>query len=165
MIARSLTSSALVLACIALASCTSKPLPTEVPRTSNLRTIDSATAATVTGTIKFTGVVPKPIPIDMSADPACKGQNVAQPITAKNGNLANVFVYVKDGLGEGGWTYSTPQVEIVQQGCKYVPHVVGIMAGQTVRIVNADDTMHNIHPMPQHNHEWNAAQMAHGEPL
>jgi plastocyanin len=146
-------------------ACTRQSAPTTPAQNSATRTIDPSTAASLSGTIKFTGVVPRPIPIDMSADPACKGKNVAEPIVAKNGNLANVFVYVKDGLGSGGWTYSSPQVEIVQQGCKYVPHVIGIMAGQAVRIVNVDDTMHNIHPMPRNNHEWNAAEMPHGEPL
>jgi plastocyanin len=145
-------------------SCTRQAAPSAESH-SPARSIDSSTAATLSGVVKFTGMVPKSIAIDMSADPACKGKNVAEPIAATNGNLANVFVYVKDGLGSGGWTYYAPQVEIVQQGCKYVPHVIGIMAGQSVRIVNADDTMHNIHPMPRNNHEWNAAEMPHGEPL
>lgn len=165
MIMRKLAVSCLILISLAFVSCTSKPSTTEYSQPKKLRSIDQTTGATLTGIVKFTGLVPKAIPIDMSADPACKGQNVSEPIAAKNGNLANVFIYVKDGLGESGWAYPVPQVEIVQQGCKYVPHVVGIMTGQTVRIINADDTMHNIHPIPQHNHEWNAAQMSHGEPL
>ncbi len=154
-----------LLVCFACASCDSKPASIQSAARPALHKIDPSTAATLTGSVKFTGAAPKPIAIDMSADPACRGQNVAQPIAANNGNLANVFVYVKEGLVDSGWTYAGPQVEIFQQGCKYVPHVVGIMAGQTVRIINTDDTMHNIHPMPQHNHEWNAAQMSHGEPL
>ncbi len=153
------------VALLLISACTERPAQEPQPKPAAVRAVDPATASTLTGTVKFTGVVPKPIPIDMSADPACKGQNLAESIAEKDGNLANVFVYVKSGLGESGWTYSGPQVEIKQQGCKYVPHVIGVMAGQTVRIVNADDTMHNIHPMPQHNHEWNAAQMSHGEPL
>jgi len=146
-------------------SCTKQSTPKAESTTPVTRSIDFAGAAMLTGIVKFDGTAPKPIPIDMSTDPACKGKNVAEPIAAKNGNLANVFIYVKDGLGSGGWKYSAPQPEIVQQGCKYVPHVIGIMAGQSVRIINGDDTMHNIHPMPRNNHEWNAAEMPHGEPL
>ena len=35
----------------------------------------------------------------MSQDAACKGINTAETIVVDGGNLANVFVYVKDGLG------------------------------------------------------------------
>src|SRR5262249_40700410 len=52
--------------------------------------IDPATAASVSGTVKFDGTAPKPAKIDMSQDPACKGGNEAETIVASNGNLANV---------------------------------------------------------------------------
>lgn len=156
----------ITLGTLLLASCTAQTEHTQSQsQATPALTVDPGTAATLTGTVKFTGSAPKPIQIDMSVDPSCKGQNVAEPVVTKNGNLANVFVYVKQGLPDGNWASTGPQVEIVQQGCKYVPHVVGVVAGQTVRILNADETMHNIHPMPQHNREWNAAQMSHGEPL
>src|ERR1019366_3034863 len=61
--------------------------------------IDPATVATVNGTVKFDGAAPKPSKIDMSQDPGCKGANEAENVVAAGGDLANVFVYVKDGLG------------------------------------------------------------------
>src|SRR6201997_2951682 len=61
--------------------------------------IDPATVATVSGTVKFDGTAPKAAKIDMSQDPACKGDNTAETLVADGGKLANVFVYVKDGLG------------------------------------------------------------------
>jgi len=61
--------------------------------------IDPATAATVNGTVKFDGTAAKPSKIDMSQDPACKGANEAENVVVDGGDLANVFVYVKDGLG------------------------------------------------------------------
>ncbi|HET8668080.1 MAG TPA: carboxypeptidase regulatory-like domain-containing protein [Terriglobales bacterium] len=82
-----------------------------------------------------------------------------------NGKLANVFVYVKDGLGNyGGWTTAGPPA-IQQKGCRYLPHVIGVMAGQSVTILNQDPTMHNIHPMPKQNREWNVAQASGAQPL
>lgn len=128
------------------------------------RAVDPASAATVSGTVQFTGPVPKLVKIDMSADPACRGDNGSEQIVAKGGKLANVFVYVKEGAG-GGWTLGPRDVVVRQEGCRYVPHVVGVMAGQTVRFENLDDAMHNIHPMPRNNQEWNTAQSPHGEPL
>src|SRR5690349_19369807 len=61
-------------------------------------TIDPSTVGSVSGTIKFTGTAPKPVKIDMSQDPACKGTNTSEDMVVDGGNLANVFVYVKDGL-------------------------------------------------------------------
>src|SRR5690348_18204140 len=120
--------------------------------------IDPATVATVSGTVKFDGTAPKPAKIDMSQDPGCKGTNEAESVVVSGGDLANVFVYVKDGLGNR--TFDAPKDPVVldQKGCQYHPHVLGVMAGQTVQIKNDDPTTHNIHPTPKDNREWNESQ-------
>ena len=120
--------------------------------------IDPATVATINGTVKFDGTAPKASKIDMSQDPGCKGMNEAENTVVSGGDLANVFVYVKDGLG--GRTFDVPKDAVVleQKGCRYHPHVLGVMAGQTVDIKNSDPTTHNIHPTPKDNREWNESQ-------
>jgi len=120
--------------------------------------IDPATVATISGTVKFAGTAPKASKIDMSQDPGCKGTNEAENIVVANGDLANVFVYVKDGLGNR--TFDVPKDPLVldQKGCQYHPHVLGVMAGQTIQIKNDDPTTHNIHPTPKDNREWNESQ-------
>jgi len=120
--------------------------------------IDPATVATISGTVKFDGAAPKASKIDMSQDPGCKGANEAENVLVTGGDLANVFVYVKDGLGSR--TFDAPKDPIVldQQGCRYHPHVLGVMTGQTVQIKNDDPTTHNIHPTPKDNREWNESQ-------
>jgi plastocyanin len=120
--------------------------------------IDPATAATVTGTVKFDGAAPKAAKIDMSQDPNCQGSNTAENIVVGGGDLANVFVYVKDGLGSRTFAVPADAVTLTQSGCRYKPHVLGVMAGQTVKIVNGDPTTHNIHPTPKDNREWNESQ-------
>jgi plastocyanin len=120
--------------------------------------IDPATVATVNGTVKFDGAAPKASKIDMSQDPACKGMNEAENVVVDAGNLSNVFVYVKDGLGSRTFDVPATPVVLDQSGCKYHPHVLGVMAGQTVQIKNDDQTTHNIHPTPKDNREWNESQ-------
>jgi plastocyanin len=127
--------------------------------------IDPATAATVHGTVKFDGTAPKPSKIDMSQDPACKGSNESEAVVVSGGDLANVFVYVKDGLGSRTFDVPKDAVVLDQQGCKYHPHVLGVMAGQTVQIKNDDQTTHNIHPTPKDNREWNESQPPAAAPL
>jgi len=114
--------------------------------------IDPATAGTVSGTIHFSGQAPKPIVIDMAQDPACayasKEPNYTEQYVVHDDKLANVFVYVKDGLGNKIYPASSTPVVLDQKGCRYVPHVIGVMAGQPVEFRNSDPTMHNVHPAP-----------------
>jgi plastocyanin len=138
---------------------------TAAPAPTPAAPIDPATAATVNGTVKFDGAAPKAAKIDMSQDPACKGMNEAEAVVVTGGDLANVFVYVKDGLGSRTFDVPTTPVVLDQQGCKYHPHVLGVMAGQTVQIKNDDQTTHNIHPTPKDNREWNESQPPAAAPL
>jgi len=127
--------------------------------------IDPNTVATVSGTVKFDGTAPKPAKIDMSQDAACKGTNEAENIVVSGGDLANVFVYVKDGLGNRSFDVPKDPVTIDQQGCRYHPHVLGLMTGQNVQIKNDDQTTHNIHPTPKDNREWNESQPPSAAPI
>ena len=127
--------------------------------------IDPATVATISGVVKFDGTPPKPQKIDMSQDPACKGNNETETVEVHDGDLENVFVYVKDGLGNYSFDVPKEPVKLDQQGCRYHPHVLGVMAGQTVEIINSDNTTHNIHPSPKDNREWNESQPPKAAPL
>lgn len=127
--------------------------------------IDPATAATVSGSVSFDGAAPKATKIDMSQDTNCQGGNTAETVVVNGGKLANVFVYVKDGLGDRTFPVPSDPVTLTQSGCKYKPHVLGVMAGQTISIVNADPTTHNIHPTPKDNREWNESQAPQAAPL
>src|SRR6266478_3994970 len=149
---------------LSLAGCGKKEPAEEQPAASSPATapaatpIDPATAATVSGTVKFEGVAPKPAKIDMSQDANCKGSNTAENLVVAGGDLANVFVYVKEGLGNRTFALPKDPVVLDQSGCKYHPHVLGVMAGQSVKIENSDPTTHNIHPTPKDNREWNESQ-------
>jgi hypothetical protein len=43
--------------------------------------------------------------------------------------------------------------------------MVGVQAGQTLKILNSDPTTHNIHPVPANNREWNTSMSPGGSPL
>src|SRR5206468_12061231 len=67
--------------------------------------VDTATAGDVKGVVTLDGVAPKNEPIKMNADPVCVKQNTTPQsqetylVSDDGKNLGNVFVYVKDGLG------------------------------------------------------------------
>jgi plastocyanin len=143
-------------------SATSEAQPAAAPAATP---IDPNTVASINGTVKLDGTAPKPAKIDMSQDPACKGMNSAETIVSDKGDLANVFVYVKDGMENRTFDVPAQPVTIDQQGCKYHPHVLGVMAGQNIEIKNDDPTTHNIHPTPQSNREWNESQPPQTPPI
>ena len=122
------------------------------PQTVTYTQIDPATSGAISGTVRFTGKAPAPIAIDMAQDPACglasKMPNNTEQYVVHDGKMANVFVYVKDGLGNRVYMPSSTPVVLDQKGCRYVPHVVGVMVGQPVEFRNSDPTMHNVHIVP-----------------
>ncbi len=155
---------ALMVSLLVVAGCQKEQAPTEtlsgpVATTSApAKPIDPATVASLSGTIKFTGTAPKAGKIDMSQDPNCAGgPSFAETVVTEGGNLANVFVYVKEGFA-GAAPAPAEAVTLDQNGCKYVPHVMGVVAGQTVKILNSDNTTHNVHPTPKINRDWNESQ-------
>jgi plastocyanin len=132
--------------------------------------IDPATVGEVTGKISFAGAKPQPQRIVMDDDPTCLQKHLG-PVFAEdgavngNGTLSNAFVYVKAGAEKYTFVPPADPVVLDQDGCMYKPHVVGLMTGQTLKIVSSDDTTHNIHPMPQNNREWNMSQAPGSAPI
>jgi plastocyanin len=118
--------------------------------------------ASISGKVTFAGTVPPAEKVKLSADPKCvelnKGGLEKQPIRVKDGGLADVYVYVKSGLPPGNYPAPTEAAEIDQQGCNYTPHIVAMRTGQPLKIKNNDDTLHNIHPRPTVNAEFNIGQ-------
>jgi plastocyanin len=127
--------------------------------------VDPATAGSIIGTIRLEGTPPAPQPINMSSDPYCEkqaGQSTETVAAGSGSTLQNVFVYVKDGLGDRAFPVPSTSVVLDQKGCRYVPHVVGIQVGQTLDILSSDNTLHNVHAMPERNREFNQAHQLAG---
>jgi plastocyanin len=133
------------------------------------RASSADTPSSVKGTVKFEGVAPKPSRIDMSQDPICAKLHSTPVMTEDvvvggDGGLANVVIYVSDGLTSHTFQPPSQPAVLEQKGCQYKPHVLAIQATQKLNVVNSDETTHNIHPTPNTNREWNMTQ-PHGMPL
>ncbi len=125
--------------------------------------VDPATAGGVTGHVTLTGTPPANLPIKTKSDPNCRVPLTTQSfVVGTGGSLANVFVYVKDGLGNLKFPVPATPLVLDQKGCQYRPHVFGVQAGQTIEILNSDMTLHNIHAWPQTNQEFNLGQSLQG---
>jgi len=167
----------LVLSLLAVGSnCGGSQPATNEPATNATTAAGPYTGAkgTITGVISFNGTPPAPKKIDTGADPACGAASpnlMTDDTIVKDGKLANVFIYVKDGeaggkkIGDYTWPTPTTAVTLDQNGCHYKPHVMGIQVNQKLSVTNSDKTTHNIHPTPSLNKEWNKTQPVGAAPI
>ena len=152
-----------VVACGGGGSTSEKPAATAASG----QKVDTATAGNVTGMAMLEGTAPANEAIKMNADPVCMRENKTPQeqetwVVGSGGALGNVFVYVKDGLGNYVFDTPTESVTLDQKGCRYHPHVFGIRVNQPLQIVNSDPTLHNIHALPKVNKEFNNGQPIQG---
>lgn len=130
-------------------------------------TAQSLFSADVTGKVTLKGTPPKEIPIQMDA--TC-GKLHSAPVTtrhyvtAPDGGLANVFVYIKSGVSGAAAAPGKETPILDQVNCMYEPYVLGVMANQKFKAKNSDSFLHNVHPTPKvaGNAEKNAAQPVKG---
>ncbi len=119
-------------------------------------------AGTITGRVRYTGAK-RPRPKWDLADDFCvhahpdglrkEGVNVNE-----KGEVRNVYVSIKEGLGAETWPPPGDVLVLNQEGCTYVPHVFGIQVGQNLDIKNSDPILHNVHYVPVRNKEQNLSQ-------
>lgn len=123
---------------------------------------DSMGTTTVSGKVAFNGQAPTPKSFKMDSDPVCNamGEGTEETVIVNSGGLANVVVSVSKGLDGYKFAKGSGKVTIDQKGCKYIPHVVAMQAGQTLSISNSDDTVHNVHSYSKRNQAFNQAQPA-----
>lgn len=125
-----------------------------------MATTQVTNGGTISGVVNFAGSAPAMGTIDMSAEPTCAAAHTTPPmeesVVASGGKLQYVFIYIKEGL-TGSYPAPAPTT-IDQRGCVYIPHVVGVMVGETLEIKNSDGLLHNIHTMPTANREFNRGQ-------
>lgn len=128
----------------------------------------------IAGTISFTGAPPAPKPISMEQDPVCASSNpnaAAEDLVVNGDKLQNVFIYIKDGkAGDKNISsikFDTPAqaIKLDQQGCRYVPHVIGIQTNQPFEVVNSDPTAHNVNVDAKLNDKFNQGQPPSGAPI
>ncbi len=130
--------------------------PAEMP-------FDEGTAGDVQGSVVFEGTPPSPEPLDMASEPDCAAMYDETPTrdlikVSGDGQLGDVFVYVSEGLEDMQFPIPEEGTVIDQQGCRYIPHITGVMANQTFVLRNSDGLLHNINARPEVNRPFNISQ-------
>ena len=124
-------------------------------------TIPQESGSRVTGIVKLKGEPPKTRTMKIAC-PLCaplypQGMPREDLTLGKQGEIQGAFVIVKAGLE--GKKYDLPEgpVSVEMKGCRFEPHVLGLRAGQKLRLRNQDPHNHCVHAIPFDNREFNIA--------
>lgn len=107
---------------------------------------------TIRGKVMFKGdpAKYKRTVIDRSANPACEKEvkKVETEDVILNENtdpitIRNVLVSIQAGLEDYAFPVPREPAILMQHGCRYEPHVLGVVARQPLRVYNADDVAHS----------------------
>jgi len=147
-----------------------EPAPERIPKSKDPRgPIDPSKTGTIRGVVSFEGEAPARQPLAIGSTGGCP-EHAAPPLSeivlVENGRLANVFVWIRDGLD--GWDLPPAKNEdraIDQKGCLYTPHVVGVRTGDRVVVRNSDPTTHNVNIRSRSNDSRNLLQPPNGQPV
>jgi hypothetical protein len=108
----------------------------------------------IKGKLTFAGTKP---PLKSVGGAKCHAAAAEVPedyllVNDKN-ELANVVVYLKDPPAVDAPPPPPPVMD--QKNCVYIPHVVALQAGQSLKITSSDPTLHNFHAFGKANGESN----------
>ncbi len=110
-------------------------------------------AGDITGKITLKGTPPaNPEVKDLAADVNC-GKIVTEKVfmpfyvVGSGGELADVFVTIKDMTGKSTGASAPPAV-LDQKGCQYHPYVSAIQTKQMLLVKNSDPLLHNVNVTP-----------------
>jgi plastocyanin len=153
----------LAVSLVFLAACGSGTQPRREDASLPPAHVDPLTAGVISGRVLFQGEAPVMPVIDMSSNPQCERQHHTPQraevvVVNSNGTLRNVFVWIKAGLPRARWTPPVESAKLDQKGCVYSPHVLGIMEGQQLEILNSDPVNHNVHAESAINPPWNESE-------
>ena len=137
---------------------TSAPLQEKAAAASKF--LDPTTTGTIKGKVFFEGTSPALVDLPIRGNPECavfhpSGAIRSEELLVENGLLRNVFVYVKQGLEGHAFQVPPSPVTVENKRCVYVPHVVGVQAGQPLLLINDDPTLHNVHLYSKSNRAFN----------
>ncbi len=146
-----------IVLAVVLAACGGEaPPPARTPTP-----LDHATTGVITGVVGFQGAAPPMTEIRFGSFAEC-AQAHTGPVNSgdavvTDGKVENAFVYLKDGLGDSVFAVPSTPVEIDQAGCLYAPRVAGAQVDQTIKFVNGDPLLHNVHGTPKDSAGWNVS--------
>jgi plastocyanin len=140
-----------------------RPIALAAALASALAAAPALAAGSITGTVTYTGKVPNlrrsPWTPTRRAPPSTRRRWRARSSSSERTTRSPTSWCASRRRCRDPRDPAQPAV-IDQDGCRYKPHVLGIMVGQTLKIKNSDGLLHNVHALPKVNTPFNMAMPA-----
>jgi len=118
-----------------------------------------AAEGSLSGTISLSGDAPEVKVLQITKDQeVCGKERKLDTLILSGKNVVNAVINVKDVKTGKKIEVPSKNIEFIQKGCQFKPHVLIVPVGSTLDILNQDPLTHNIHTFPKENTPLNKAQ-------
>jgi hypothetical protein len=106
---------------------------------------------TISGTIKWSGAVPRELDFPVTKDPQIcdpegkKSVSLERLIIGPEGGVANTIVYLKNISAGKAMELPEQRRHLDQKRCHYVPHILLVARNAALQMQSSDATLHTIH--------------------
>jgi hypothetical protein len=118
---------------------------------SSYQVVNVDDGGTITGTVKWTGPVPKMVPLAINKDPdvcdpqAVKKRDLERLLVSANGGVANTIVFLKNVTKGKAMDLPETRQSLNQKNCRYEPHILLVPKDATVHLKSSDPILHTVH--------------------
>jgi Carboxypeptidase regulatory-like domain len=115
------------------------------------RVASVADAGTISGTVKWSGPVPRELNFPVTKDPQIcdpqskKSVSLERLIVGPDGGVANTIVYLKNISAGKAMALPEQRRHLDQRRCRYVPHILLVPEKVALHMQSSDATLHTIH--------------------
>ncbi|HXJ82250.1 MAG TPA: carboxypeptidase regulatory-like domain-containing protein [Candidatus Methylomirabilis sp.] len=119
-----------------------------------------ARAGEIKGFVRFTGPTPdaKTLPVTSDQYVCGKEKEVEDLVLSPDKGIRNAVVWLAAPPPGAKWGAHEAAITIDQKQCSFVPRVVVVPVGGTVKFLNGDRLLHNIHSHGKVNPSFNRTQ-------
>src|SRR5580658_1591088 len=117
----------------------------------NYKVIAVTDGGSISGTIKWSGAVPRQLDFPVTKDPQIcdpdgkKTVSLDRLIIGPEGGVANTIVYLKDISAGKAMELPEQRRHLDQKRCRYVPHILLVPQNAALQMQSSDATLHTIH--------------------
>jgi hypothetical protein len=118
---------------------------------SSYRETSVANGGTITGTVKWSGALPRIPTFPINKDPQIcdpeshKTRDLERLIVGPDGGVANTVVFLKDISRGKAMDIPEPRRFLDQKHCRYEPHILLVPEQGTLQMKSSDATLHTVH--------------------
>lgn len=118
---------------------------------SNYRVVTVTDAGTISGTVKWSGAVPRPLQFPITKDnlicdpDSKKNADLERLVIGPQGGVANTVIYLKNISAGKAMQLPEQRRHLDQRHCRYIPHILLVPQQGPLEMVSSDATLHTIH--------------------